>query len=387
MKKLVVLLGLLGLVSLLCSVSFAANYVVTNDDNPSGNTATIFKVGAGGNLTVFKTLSTGGYGLGGGYFSWQGVSVTSTAKCVWVANTGSDTITSFAAPSYNKTGDAGTPGMFTTYGIGGSITAHPTGKLVVSGNSGSLNISTWLVGKNCTLTHLADYTPSGGADYFSPLGYTPKGTYLVVPIPDYEEAELYKQKANGSLTDIGFVNFANVSLCQSEGCYPTGLDFTNDEKLVVLGNATLGSLTGDSYVLTANITSGGLTNPQDWTVTNSAGAINDNSPHFTKAARGGSGALIIGESGYDGYGPSGLACANFTESPLNITVANAVAVPNTYDYQGSVVTFGSQGFAGEPPNQIQAFTIGSGCSVTLGPVTTDNNGYFVMSIAGFPANQ
>lgn len=390
MKKLVVIFGLLGLVSLLCSVSFAAtDYVITNDDNPSGNSATVFTVGSGGHLTQFTVLKTGYDGLGGGYFAWQGTAVTKSKTCVFVANTGSDNITAFTTAG-KLVGSYGIPGMFSTYGLGGSITLDPVeGKLLVSGNSGLLDISTWLVGKTCALTHLADYTPSAGADYFSPVGVTPKDSYVVVPVPDYEAAELYSiNHTNGVLTDIGNVNFYDdVTECQSYGCFPTGLDFTNDEKLVVFGNATLGSETGDSYLLSANITSTGLTNPADTVVTNSAGAINDNNPHFTATARGGSGDLIIGESGYDGYGPSGLVCANFTESPFSVSVVNAVAVTNADNYQGSVVTFGTEGFAAEYPNVIQSFSIGSGCSITLGPTTTDSQGYGLLSISAFPINQ
>jgi hypothetical protein len=383
MKKFLVILGLIGIVGLICSASFAQQVILTNDDNPSGNSATAFTV-SGTNLSLYKKLTTGGDGLGGGFFAAMGTAIASNAKCVWVANTASDTISSFEAPSYSETGSVGTPGMFSANGDGGSITVHPTGKLVVSGNSGSENISTWLVGSNCKLSHLADYTPSQGSDLYSPILYTPNGAYLIVPASDLESAELFKQNTNGSLTDVGFVSFIDdVSSCSSFGCFPTGMDITADSKVVLFGNASLG---GPS-ALSASISGSGLSSPAFWSLTNSAGAINVNIPHFTKTARSGSGDLIFGASGFSSDGPSGILCANFTESPLNISVVNSVTVPNEDNFQGSVQTFGNNGFAAEYPNAIESFTIGSGCSVTLVKSTSDPNGAGLLSISAYPANQ
>jgi 6-phosphogluconolactonase (cycloisomerase 2 family) len=378
MKKFLVTLGLM---SLLCSVGFAQNYIVTNDNNSSaGNSATAYSTASSGGLHLVKKLSTGGYGLGGGYFASTDVAATSNASCVFVANTDTNTISAFKMPGYTEVGSYGEADMFSTYGEGGSIALHPSGKLLVAGQSGLKNIGAYSISSGCVLTHLADYSPSLGSDNYGPIAFTPDGAYVVVPAPDLGGAELFKVNPTGTLTDIGNINFySSVSQCDSVGCYPTGMDFTSDSKLVLFGNAT-----SEGSVLSASISSSGLSNGQLWDL-NSAVVGNINVPHFTKAARGGSGILLLGGSGF--YSTSGILCTNFTESPLNISVVSITPVTKEDNLQGAIVTFGNEGWAAEYPSTIQSFSISSNCGITLGATTTDSNSNGLLSIVGYPANQ
>jgi hypothetical protein len=377
MKKFLVTLGLIGLTSLLCSVSFAQDYLITNDDNNSGNSATAYSAASSGKLHLVKELPTGGVGSDGGYFASVDVAVTSS--CAFVANTGSSSISAFKKPSFTEVGSYGEPDMFNTEG-GGSIAVHSSGKLLVAGQSGLRNIGVYSVSSGCVLTHLADYTPSIGSDYYGPIAFTPDGAYVVVPAPNLGGAELFKANPTGTLTDIGNINFySSVSECASFGCVPTGMDFTSDSKLVLFGNAVSGP-----SVLSASISSSGLSNGQLWSLTNSADVINVNVPHFTKPARSGSGILLLGASGF--YGASGIICTNFTESPLNISVVSATQT-NDGPKQGGIVTFGNEGWAAEYPSTIQSFSIGSSCGITLGTTTTDPNAGGLLSIVGYPENQ
>jgi len=284
-----------------------------------------------------------------------------------VANTGSNTISAFKKPSYTEVGSYGEPDMFSTYGVGGSIALHPSGKLLVAGQSGLMNIGVYSVSSGCVLTHLADYTPSIGSDYYGPVAFSPDGAYVVVPAPDLGGAELFKVNPTGGLTDIGNINFySSVSECDSVGCYPTGMDFTSDSKLVLFGNAT-----SEPSVLSASISSSGLSNGQLWNLANSAEVGNVNVPHFTKMARGGSGVLLLGGAGF--YSTSGILCTNFTESPLNISVVSVTPITNEDNLQGGIVTFGSEGWVAEFPSTIQSFSISSSCGITLGTATTDSS--------------
>jgi DNA-binding beta-propeller fold protein YncE len=390
MKSFLVALGLIGLVTLLCSVSFGADYIVTNDDNPKGNSATVFKVGPNGQLTMVKQLKTGGTGLGlGGIYPWTGVAISQNGECAFVANTGSDTISAFQSPSFKETGSYGIPGMFSANGYGGSIALNPNGGLLVSANSGLENIATWSVGSNCALQLLNQYTPLAGKDYFSPIAFTPNGAYVVVPAFSLETAELYRVGSSGSLTDLGYISFANISGCSFITCNPTGMDFTSDSKVVLFGNISVDNLPS---VLSASITASGLSNAQFWDLTNGAGAYNVNTPHFTKRARSGRGILLLGSPGQDEGSTSGIICANFTENPLNISVVNSAVL---YDkgQQGSVVTFGSAGWVPEPPyspngySTIQSFSVSSNCGITFGGMTNDPNADNLRSIVGHPTNQ
>ena len=64
----------ISLIVALCSTSFLAateKYVVTNDDVDGPNTVTFYRVSGAAShprLIRFKTVRTGGIGLGGGYF-------------------------------------------------------------------------------------------------------------------------------------------------------------------------------------------------------------------------------------------------------------------------------------------------------------------------------
>jgi hypothetical protein len=382
----------------LCATSFAATplpVVLTNDDNPTAgaNSATAFHLNTGtGQMTVEKVFKTGGTGLGGGFFANSGTAIASNASCVFVTDTASDEIAAFKAPSYaHVTPNVGIPGMFSTFDEGGSIALSPNGKLLASGNGGSMNISLWSVGTGCVLTHVADYTPKIGADSYSPLGFTPNGAALVVPSIDNEGAEIFKVNTNGTLTDVNFVLWTGLTDCQNLGCYPTGLDFTGDSKLVVFGNAS----GGQNSVLSANITAKGLGNPQNWPITacpQSCG--NPNSPWFSKNGAKGNGELYVGMSG---YGPDGIASGevtmNFVESPLSITeegTGNFISTPQ--QAAGALRSVGATGDGTGGgmlvyaiyPNQIATFTIDADGAITAGPVTTDANGQGLLSISVYP---
>jgi hypothetical protein len=83
------------------------HYVVTNDDQASGNTATIYQAGGSGGLTQVKVVSTGGTGLGGGYFATGrvGVQHDGRGQCFYVSNAVSGEITTIDANSLNKVGN------------------------------------------------------------------------------------------------------------------------------------------------------------------------------------------------------------------------------------------------------------------------------------------
>jgi hypothetical protein len=73
------------------SVSFAHSkfYAVTNDDNPPGNTATVFESDGVGPITVTQTLHTGGTGLGTGYFATNRIAIENNGNCLFVSDAGS----------------------------------------------------------------------------------------------------------------------------------------------------------------------------------------------------------------------------------------------------------------------------------------------------------
>ena len=364
------------LVVLLGVPSFAARpYVVTNDDSPSANSATAYTLNTTtGAPTLTRVLHTGGKGLGGGFVGSTGIAVASNAHCVFVADTDSNDIAAFASPGYNLVGRFSNSAVsFSSYGTGGSLSLAPNGKSLYGAYSGSFNIGAWAVGSNCSLTFLAAYVPSVGADLFAYLAVAPSGKYLVVSATDYEAAELFAIAKNGELTDQGFISFAANSTCAADGCYPTGIDITKDSKVVVFGNAT----TSEASALSVNVGSGGFSNPQVWNLTNASGATGTTVPFFSAAGYAGSGALYFGMSS------GAVVTAKFTESPLSITVTNSTVITQGSPINTIAVT-GNAMVVAEPVNQIGTFRINSNGSLTLLHTTTDSNASGGFSLAIYP---
>jgi hypothetical protein len=394
-------LVVLALVAVFVATSFAASVptpiVLTNDDNPSGNTATAYHLDTtSGNFTLVKTLTTGGFGLGGGFFAATGTAIVSNGSCVFVADTGSDDIAAFSSATNfgHVTPNVGIPGMFSANGAGGSIALSPNGKLLVSGNSGTLNISLWSVGAGCVLSHVADYVPNAGADTFSPVAFTPNGVGVVVPVIDFEAVEGYLvQNSPPALLDKATLDFTTLADCQNLGCFPTGMDFTNDSSVIVFGNAS----GGQNSVLTANVSlTKGLFNPLNWTLDPvPGGTINPNVPYFSKNGAAGNGELYIGMSGFSTNGPSGEVTTMFKESPLSITVEGGTLIPTPDQFLGSIRTLGATGSGSgggtlvyaAVPNVLGSAKIGAGGTLTLGPTVSVPNGASDLSISVFPSQR
>jgi len=384
--------ALVALIATLGPVSFGQIYVVTNDDNPSGNTATVFSLDTGtGVLTQVKVLSTGGTGLGAGFFAATSQAIQQSATCIFLADTGSNDIAAFSkAKGFAKIGNFSNSHLnFSATGQGGSLALTPNGKFLYGTYSGSRNVGAWTVNADCSLTYLNAYVPHVGKDTFSPVKVDPQGTVLVVPAPDLQAAEAFKINTNGSLADADFVSWAKNSTCQQIGCYPTGLDITADSATVIFGNATFTN--NGNYVLTATLSpTQGLINPQVFSLANSTRVGNCNVPWLSKQAYStGSGPLYLGMSGYENpIVLPGMITANFNEQPQpNITATNATALTDTpYDYEGAIRSIDSANelVVAVYPNLIYVEKINPDGSFTTMKENTDRQGVGLLSLDIFP---
>lgn len=132
-------------------------YVAANDDNPGGNTASIWVWNSStGALTPFGSspYSTGGAGLGGGYFGIprNAISVGANGKCLFVGNGGTGDIAAFSyvPPSLTLVANYQSKGGYSgaLYGIGLAI----RGNALYANYSHSGVIDLWTIGPGCTLT-------------------------------------------------------------------------------------------------------------------------------------------------------------------------------------------------------------------------------------------
>ena len=407
-------LAVVFLVALSTTASFAGDniggnslpIVLTADDNPTpgANSATAYHVNTTtGQMTFLKTLKTGGTGLGlSSDYANSLTAITGRGNCVYVANTGSDTISWFEGPNYNLGGSAGIPGMFSANGLGGSIAIDPNNTWVASANTGLGNISMWQINGDCSLSLIGSWVPeiaSLGTTYFPTLGFPAKSKNgiesLVVTAPNVGGIEFFHVTALGDLQDRTYAVYSNLSGCE-QGCSPIGMDFTTDGAVAVFGN---GSLTAPA-VLTATLGAANL-NPQVWSIANAAGLVNPQSVWFSQLGAGnrqhfGNGELYVGMSGDTTAGfPAGEVTTLFEETSNAVNVeGSGTAIPTPDGILGGLRTYGATGNedgagGGEMviavyPNILQPAAIGPNGTLILEEPTTDPNAASLFSISLYP---
>jgi hypothetical protein len=379
MRRIIVIFAV---VALFATVSFAQNggHLLINNDNFNGNSADIDTVSASGGLKLLKTVSTGGTGLGGGYFAAPRNAIAQNLKCFWVSDAGSSDIASFQVAGLKKTGNF-TNGALNgaLYGIG----LTQAGNFLITAWSASANIAVLKINSDCTLTMVG--SPLSQPDNVADVTATPDGKTFVVSYPNAGGAQAYSVSSTGALTAIGpELVFANViSGCSTEGCFPTAQDFAGTGQFWVWGNATLAG----ASTLTAVLGSSGFSNAALQTY-NSSGLQNVETPLFSPAGRAGVGNLYLGASGFGTGYPAGVIVTSFNKG--KITYASA-ALNSAAFYAGNVQTIGNSG-TGSPLTQIwsdsnanntvQAYTVSGTTLTPAGSLQTSSTGSFAFSTNG-----
>jgi len=371
-------IALLMAVVAVAPVSFAATRYVITDDNGGPNTASVYSLDTTtGAMTLITVLQAGGRGQGG-TFSGFTVALKQDASCVFVFDSGSSDIAAFArAARYGKVGNYSNP-VLNSSPFGGSIAITPNGKWLYASYTESQNIGAWRVNSNCSLSFIAAYVPSVGADSFSTLGVTPNGQGLVVPAPNHQAAEAFRINSNGTLTDVNFVSWKDVFTCTQQLCFPLGVDFTKDSELAVFGDS-------GEPLLSANLTRNGLTNPQAWPVVNAPGFSFPVLAILGADAYNGSGSLYAGTLGgqVPGEEPQ-VATIKFTEKPLNLQMGTATVIESPNLLDGQIATVGNIMIIAEQFNAIGVYRINSDGSVTLLNTVFDENASSLASFSMYP---
>jgi hypothetical protein len=379
MRRIIVIFAV---VALFATVSFAQNsgHLLINNDNVSANTADIDTVSAAGVVKKLTTVSTGGTGLGGGYFAAPRNAIAQNLKCFWVSDAATSDIASFQIPSLKKSGN------FTNGALNGDylgIGLTQAGSYLITAWSGSANLAVLKINADCTLTLVG--SPLSQPDNVADVTATANGKVVVVSYPNAGGAQAYAVGSNGSLTAIGpELVFANVvSSCSSFGCFPTAQDYAGTGQFWIWGNATLSG----ASTLTAKLGASGFTGAavQQYS---SSGLANVETPWFSPAGRAGNGNLYLGASGFGPGYPVGIIVTTFKNGV--ITYANAT-VNNAAYYGGNVQTIGNSGTGspltqiwsdGNANNTVQAYTVSGTTLTPAGSLQTSSAGSFAFSTNG-----
>jgi 6-phosphogluconolactonase (cycloisomerase 2 family) len=382
-----------AVVALLSSCFAGTAFVVTDNDNAGGNSATIYTLNTTtGKLSVLvPELPTGGIGNGGGYFATVGTGAVvtgTTGGCLFVYDGGSSDIASFNVNISSLTiVPAGNFSNAALVSAGGSLAVTPNGAFLYATYASSENIGAWVVNSDCSLTFIAAYQASVGADNYDGIKVTPNGKELIVTAPDYGAVEQFAiDPATGALNDLGFANFAALPKCAANGCYPAGVDISADSKVAIIGNYSLNA----PSVLAARIASTGLEHPTYFPIANSGSlSTNDNVPFLSATGYKGSGPLYLGFSGNGAGTQPGVVTAEFSESGKSIKGKASTAISSPVDYQGLIASSGNLMVVSEWFNSLQVFKINSDGTLTAtaqGPVANSAaNGAYSFFI--FPNNR
>jgi 6-phosphogluconolactonase (cycloisomerase 2 family) len=254
-------LAMVALMAAICELRPAAagaatkHYVVTNDDVSGPNTVTFYLAGGTASapkLNRFKTIKTGGTGLGGGYFGTVRQVLIGEGKdeCVFDADGGSNDVAAIMLHTKQVVGNykgssidsAGNPGI--------GLAVNPNHEYLYAAFGGSRTIATFTMDTGCALTFVSDINAVGLNGGF-PHGMAAKGNMMVIG---------YGDGSIGSFNISGGTPVSNNDLQLStgylkDGELPDGVDITKDGHYAIFGDAT-GGLT---EVEVSDISSGKLT--------------------------------------------------------------------------------------------------------------------------------
>ena len=223
---------MLGAAALACvSASLAQQYVYTNDNIASANSATVLSVDTTGSLKVLQTYSTGGMGSGGGSdYGSQPIAAARTSAnwCLFVSNARSSSIAAFRINLNNGqlTKVSGSPFSDGASGeqMSGISLAVGESKLLFAANPESDSISVMKISSDCGLSLVGTVSLS-----YAPLALkvTPNGSYLIASYLGPVDSFSINYKA-GTITELGPF--------PSKGA-PAGIDIRCDSAMVFFGDA------------------------------------------------------------------------------------------------------------------------------------------------------
>jgi hypothetical protein len=219
------------------------NYVITNDDNPAGNSASIFSIGDRGALNLVTTITTGGYGRGGGYYAAGRVNIlrSKTQNCAYIGDA--------LGPTNSRPGDVASIDMSSlklvgTYpaesldsgalwGIG--LAENPAGTFLFAAYSTSGTIATYAQNADCRLAYRGELITIGAnVGSVDGMKVTPNGKYLIVAYSDASIGSYAINAKTGTLSLIARYLVVDSGLA-------AGVDITADGKWAVFGTNSIGT--------------------------------------------------------------------------------------------------------------------------------------------------
>ncbi|MGA3053363.1 MAG: beta-propeller fold lactonase family protein [Candidatus Korobacteraceae bacterium] len=238
-------------------------YVAANQDTgfPTPNAITLY-LAQGTQLTYQNTISTGGFGIQGGFFGTQRISSVPNrlATCLYASDAYSDDVASISLQNQQLVGtfsgsrnDDGS-----TNGIGLAVNSN----YLYASFTASQTIGTFALQQGCALTFLGDIS-AVGLQGGSVTGMAVNGNILVVA---YGDGSIQSFSVTGGIpvsnNDLqNSTGFSGGSVGSTGGSLPSGVDLTQDGRFAIFGD-----ISSTTTLEVSNLTAGKLARTTVYTV-------------------------------------------------------------------------------------------------------------------------
>jgi Lactonase, 7-bladed beta-propeller len=244
---------LVGLLSVTGMALGTTQYVVTNDDGafPFLTSISFYSIGIDGSLTLQKQVQTGGYGIGGGFFGANRLSMVNSAsqQCVYSSEAQTGDIVGVDVNTLAVAGSAS--GSHTDGGTSNGIGLANNGQFLYAGFSDSNTIGTFQIMAGCGLAFVNDVSVTGLAGGIV-NGMAIHGNMLIATYTD-GTIESFDVSA-GSPASHGDKQYSTATLTSQDATYPNSIDITSDGHFAIFGDTSTSSV-----VEVSDISSGKLT--------------------------------------------------------------------------------------------------------------------------------
>ncbi|MFZ1130476.1 MAG: beta-propeller fold lactonase family protein, partial [Terriglobales bacterium] len=228
-------------------------YVASNDDAafPFLTGVSFYSVAPDGSLTFVERVQTGGYGIGGGFFGTNRLSVLDggNQQCVYASEASTGDIVGISVNTLTVGGSA--TGSPTDGGTSNGIGLAMNSQYLYASFTDSNTIGTFQVKPGCSLAFVNDVSVGGLAGGIV-NGMAIHGSILIATYTD-GSIESFDISA-GAPVSHGDKQYSTATLNSQDATYPNSIDITSDGHYAIFGD------TSTSVVVeVSDISSGKLT--------------------------------------------------------------------------------------------------------------------------------
>ena len=213
------------------------NFVITNDNVRGPNTATLYEAAGtveAPTLSFYQTLSTGGTGIGGGFYAQPSVIIilVGNKECAFVSDAGSNDIAGILL-TFHPQVTGRFKGSKTDSGKLGIGLAAKGQKLLYAAFTGSRTIATFSIQPGCTLSFQGDVSAvglNGGA--VNGMKVNKNSQVMVVAYGD-GSIESFNLSTGAPLSNQDLQDSTGYGLFYG---LPSGVDITSDGHYAIFGD-------------------------------------------------------------------------------------------------------------------------------------------------------